>query len=141
MMRIVYRELAAVENDQDLYQAQLDIFLDPNDPEVIKQAKEDGIPESWMEAARNSPIRKLIVDWKVAFPLHPEFRTMPMVWYVPPLSPVQSQIDQGNLSTMADGVIPSIETLRLPMKYLANMFTAGDEKPIVAALKAYDCHA
>jgi nitrate reductase beta subunit len=128
-------ELASVENDQDLYQAQLDIFLDPNDPEVIKQAQKDGIPESWMEAARQSPIYKLIVDWKVAFPLHPEFRTMPMVWYVPPLSPVQSQIDQGNLSTMSDGAIPSIETLRLPMKYLANMFTAGDEKPIVAALK------
>ncbi|HIG64611.1 MAG TPA: nitrate reductase subunit beta [Methyloprofundus sp.] len=128
-------ELASVENDQDLYQAQLDLFLDPNDPEVIKQAKADGIPESWMDAARNSPIYKLIVDWKVAFPLHPEFRTLPMVWYVPPLSPVQSQIDQGNLSTMSDGAIPSIETLRLPMKYLANMFTAGDEKPIVAALK------
>ena len=128
-------ELASVENDQDLYQAQLDLFLDPNDPEVIKQAKEDGIPESWMDAARKSPIRKLIVDWKVAFPLHPEFRTLPMVWYVPPLSPVQSQIDQGNLSTMADGAIPSIENLRLPMKYLANMFTAGDEKPVVDALK------
>jgi len=128
-------ELASVENDQDLYQAQLDIFLDPNDPEVIKQAKEDGIPESWMEAARQSPIYKLIVDWKVAFPLHPEFRTLPMVWYVPPLSPVQSQIDQGNLSTMSDGAIPSIETMRLPMKYLANMFTAGDEEPIVLALK------
>lgn len=128
-------ELASVENDQDLYQAQLDLFLDPNDPEVIKQAKEDGIPESWMDAARQSPIRKLIIDWKVAFPLHPEYRTLPMVWYVPPLSPVQSQIDQGNLSTMADGAIPSIESLRLPMKYLANMFTAGDEKPIVAALK------
>jgi len=54
---------------------------------------------------------------------------------VPPLSPVQSQIDQGNLSTMADGAIPSIENLRLPMKYLANMFTAGDEKPVVDALK------
>ena len=88
-----------------------------------------------MEAARKSPIYKLAVDWKVAFPLHPEFRTMPMVWYVPPLSPVQSQIDQGNLETTPDGVIPKIETLRMPIKYLANMLTAGKEEPVVLALK------
>ncbi|NOQ37125.1 MAG: nitrate reductase subunit beta [Methylococcaceae bacterium] len=128
-------ELASIENDKDLYQAQLDIFLDPNDPEVIAQAKLDGIPESWLEAAQQSPIYKLAVDWKVAFPLHPEFRTMPMVWYVPPLSPVQSQIDQGNLATAPDGMIPQIETLRLPIQYLANMLTAGVEEPIVLALK------
>lgn len=128
-------ELASVENDQDVYQAQLDLFLDPNDPEVIKQAKEDGIPESWMEAARQSPIRKLIVDWKVAFPLHPEFRTLPMVWYVPPLSPVQSQIDQGNIETSPDGAIPKVENLRMPIKYLSNLLTAGKEEPIVLALK------
>ena len=128
-------ELASVEDTQDLYEAQLEIFLDPNDPEIIKQAQLDGIPESWMEAARKSPIYKMAVDWKVAFPLHPEFRTMPMVWYVPPLSPVQSQIDQGNLDTAPDGVIPNIETLRMPIKYLANMLTAGKEEPVILALK------
>ena len=31
---------ASVERDRDLYQAQLDIFLDPNDPQVIAQARE-----------------------------------------------------------------------------------------------------
>ncbi|MDQ7091075.1 MAG: nitrate reductase subunit beta [Methylococcales bacterium] len=128
-------ELASMDDTQDLYQAQLDIFLDPNDPEVIKQAKIDGIPESWMEAARNSPVYKMVVEWKVAFPLHPEFRTMPMVWYIPPLSPVQSQIDQGNLKTSPDGAIPKLEELRLPIKYLANMLTAGKEEPVVLALK------
>ena len=30
----------------------------------------------------------LINDYEVALPLHPEYRTMPMVWYIPPLSPV-----------------------------------------------------
>ena len=35
---------ASVEKDRDLYQAQLDIFLDPNDPAVIAQARADGIP-------------------------------------------------------------------------------------------------
>jgi nitrate reductase beta subunit len=53
------QEAASVERDRDLYQAQLDIFLDPNDPEVIEQARIDGIPDSWMEAARNSPVYKM----------------------------------------------------------------------------------
>jgi nitrate reductase beta subunit len=126
--------LASTPNVQDLYQAQLDIFLDPNDPVVIAQARIDGVPEDWIEAARKSPIYKMAVDWKIAFPMHPEFRTLPMVWYVPPLSPVQSAIDQGRLPTEADGCIPKAEALRMPVKYLANLLTAGKEAPIVAAL-------
>jgi nitrate reductase beta subunit len=31
----------------------------------------------------------MAMDWKLALPLHPEYRTLPMVWYVPPLSPIQ----------------------------------------------------
>jgi nitrate reductase beta subunit len=76
----------------------------------------------------------MAVDWKIAFPLHPEFRTLPMIWYVPPLSPVQSQIDQKKLPTEADGVIPKASAMRLPVKYLANLLTAGKEEYIVAAL-------
>ncbi len=127
-------EAASAEDEQDLYHSQLDIFLDPNDPEVIAAAKEADIPESWIEAAQRSPVYKMAVEWKVAFPLHPEFRTLPMVWYVPPLSPVQSQIDQGNLPTEADGVIPKVSALRLPVTYLANMFTAGNEEAITTGL-------
>jgi nitrate reductase beta subunit len=127
--------LASTPNEQDLYQAQLDIFLDPNDPEVIKQARIDGVPEDWISAAQKSPIYKMAVDWKIAFPMHPEFRTLPMVWYVPPLSPVQSHIDQGALSSDPGSVIPPVENLRMPLKYLANLLTAGKEAPIVSALK------
>ena len=71
----------------------------------------------------------MAVDWKIAFPLHPEFRTLPMIWYVPPLSPVQSQIDQKTLSSEPDGVIPTGRSVRLPVKYLANLFTAGKTSP------------
>jgi nitrate reductase beta subunit len=56
-------------------------------PEVIAQARRDGIPDNWIEGAQNSPVYKMAIDWKVAFPLHPEYRTLPMVWYIPPLSP------------------------------------------------------
>ncbi len=126
--------MASMSDVQDLYQAQLDIFLDPNDPEVIRQARLDGVPEDWIIAAQKSPIYKMAIDWKIAFPMHPEFRTLPMVWYVPPLSPVQSQIDQGNLPVGPDGAIPRGDTMRLPVKYLANLLTAGKEAPIRSAL-------
>src|SRR3954462_1420703 len=61
-------EAASVENEKDLYQAQRAIFLDPNDPKVIEQARIDGVPDAWMEAARNSPVYRMAIDWKVALP-------------------------------------------------------------------------
>jgi len=50
------------------------------------------------------------------------------------LSPVANAIDQGKLKTMPDGVIPMSGEMRLPVKYLANLMTAGKEAPIVLAL-------
>ncbi|MCA8927844.1 MAG: nitrate reductase subunit beta, partial [Alphaproteobacteria bacterium] len=126
-------EAASAERTTDLYEAQLSIFLDPNDPEVIRAARRDGIPEDWIGAAQNSPIWKLAMDWKVAFPLHPEYRTLPMVWYVPPLSPIQNAAEAGAISTN-DG-LPDVRNLRIPVRYLANMLTAGEEAPIVHALE------
>ena len=46
---------------------------------------------------RRSPVWKMAMEWKVAFPLHPEYRTLPMVWYVPPLSPIQSAAEAGKI--------------------------------------------
>lgn len=124
---------ASAPNEQDLYQAQLDIFLDPYDPEVQKEARRQGIPESWLEAAQRSPVYKMAVEWKVAFPLHPEYRTLPMVWYAPPLSPIQAAADAGELSK--NGELPDVGSLRIPLRYLANLLTAGDEKPVRQALE------
>jgi nitrate reductase beta subunit len=124
---------ASVEHDRDLYQAQLDIFLDPNDPKVIAQAKLDNIPDAWMDAARRSPVYKMAVDWKVALPLHPEYRTLPMVWYVPPLSPISAAANAGHLGNKSE--IPDVTQLRIPVNYLANLLTAGDTAPVVRALE------
>lgn len=124
---------ASVENEQDLYEAQLDIFLDPNDPAVIEAAKKEGIPDNWIYAAQQSPVYKMAVDWKVALPLHPEYRTLPMVWYVPPLSPIQSATEAGHVGK--NGNMPDLKSLRIPMRYLANMLTAGDEAPVIRALE------
>lgn len=126
-------EVAATPNDKDLYQAQLGIFLDPHDPEVIAQARRDGIPDNWLEAAKNSPVYKMAVDWKVALPLHPEYRTLPMVWYVPPLSPISAAANAGQVGI--NGEIPDVRQLRIPVQYLANLLTAGDVWPVERALE------
>ncbi|MEM5315678.1 nitrate reductase subunit beta [Paraburkholderia sp. JHI869] len=125
-------EAASVESTQDLYQSQLDVFLDPHDPAIQAEARRQGVPQSWLDAAVRSPVYRMAVEWKIAFPLHPEYRTLPMVWYVPPLSPIQSAADAGHIGM--DGVIPDVASLRIPMRYLANLLTAGDEKPVISAL-------
>lgn len=56
-----------------------------------------------------------------------------MVWYVPPLSPVISTVNGGEEGV--NGILPEVEQMRIPVKYLANMFTAGDEKPVSDALR------
>ncbi|HIH4783498.1 TPA: nitrate reductase subunit beta [Morganella morganii] len=126
-------EAASADNEKDLYERQLGIFLDPNDPEVISQAQKDGIPLSVIDAAQKSPVYKMAMEWKLALPLHPEYRTLPMVWYVPPLSPIQSVSDAGMLPH--SGVLPDVESLRIPVQYLANLLTAGDTAPVLRALK------
>ncbi|MDG9927215.1 MULTISPECIES: nitrate reductase subunit beta [unclassified Pseudomonas] len=126
-------EVASTPSEQDLYQKQLEIFLDPNDPKVIEQALADGVPMSVIESAQKSPVYKLAVDWQLALPLHPEYRTLPMVWYVPPLSPIQNAAAKGAVSM--DGVLPDVDSLRIPVRYLANLLTAGDEQPVKLALK------
>jgi len=126
-------EAANTPNDKDLYQAQLDMFLDPHDPEVQRMALEQGIPGDWIESAKVSPVYKMAMDWKIAFPLHPEYRTLPMVWYIPPLSPIQNAAEAGQIGH--DGDMPDVRSLRIPVRYLANMLTAGDEEPVVHALE------
>ena len=67
------------------------MIKDPFDPEVIAAAKASGIPDSKIDAAQKSPVYQFVNKWKLALPLHPEFRTLPMLFYVPPLGPVARQ--------------------------------------------------
>ena len=138
-------EAASTEDPKDLYEAQLSLILDPDDPEVIAAVREQGdIPEDWMDAARRSPVYALAKKYRVALPLHPEYRTMPMVWYIPPLSPIVDLLrDQGHDAEEAGTLFGAIESLRIPQEYLAELFTAGDTNIIngvlhkLAAMRAY----
>ena len=135
---------ASTPDERDLYEAQLDLMLDPDDPDVIAAARRDGIPDDWLEAARRSPVYALAKKYRVALPLHPEYRTMPMVWYVPPLSPIVDLLaEQGHDAEGAGTLFGAIEALRIPVEYLAELFTAGDTVVIdtvlrrLAAMRSY----
>ena len=126
-------EAASVAEERDLYEAQLGIFLDPDDPAVIAAARRDGVPDAWIDAARRSPVYAMAMRWRIALPLHPEYRTLPMVWYVPPLSPIQTAV-RSRMIGEVDG-LPDVGALRIPLQYLANLLTAGDVDPVRRALE------
>ncbi|MCV7315049.1 nitrate reductase subunit beta [Mycolicibacillus parakoreensis] len=129
-------EAASVEDDKHLYEAQCGVFLDPNDPQVIAGARAEGISEEWIDAAQRSPIYALINTYKVALPLHPEYRTMPMVWYVPPLSPVVDAVSRGGHDGEDLGnLFGALDALRIPVEYLAELFSAGDTAVIENVLR------
>ena len=91
----------------------------------MSQARKNDIPDAWITAAQKSPVYKLAKEWKVALPLHPEYRTMPMVWYVPPLSPIVDLLkEQGHDAENSNNLFGAIEALRIPVEYLAELFTA-----------------
>jgi nitrate reductase beta subunit len=77
----------------------------------------------------------LAVRYRLALPLHPEFRTLPMVWYVPPLSPVVNALETDGYEADPDDLFPAIETLRIPLEYLANLLAAGDVEVIRGVLR------
>ncbi|MEV4475180.1 nitrate reductase subunit beta [Nonomuraea salmonea] len=129
-------EAASVPDERDLFAAQKGVLLDPRDPGVIAAARAEGIPDDWLDAARDSPIHRLIFEYGVALPLHPEYRTMPMVWYIPPLSPVVDVLaGTGHDGEDAGNLFGAIDALRIPIGYLAELFTAGDPEPVRAVLR------
>lgn len=150
----VIKETASSEN-QDLVEEQLNMLLDPFDPNVIEAAKANGVADSTITAAQYSPVYKFVKQWGMALPLHPEFRTLPMLFYVPPLLPVMAKLTTVNndeqsqkmddrakhwpdnwlYDTSTEELWGTIEQARFPLKYMANLFSAGDENKIVQVMK------
>lgn len=148
-------EPAASSDEKNLIQNQLDILMDPFDPEVIRSAKKNGVADSTLKAAQYSPTYKFVKKWGLALPLHPEFRTLPMLFYVPPLLPVMATVkaihnDEQNkkldpiakawednwlYNTSTEELWGTVEQSRFPLKYMANLFSAGDEATVRERLK------
>ncbi len=95
-----------------------------------------------IDAARRSPVYKYVVDWKLALPLHPEFRTLPMLFYVPPLLPVMGRSGDGIYEHVTskgeqDGadLFAPVDRARVPIAYLASLFGGGNSDVVRGALR------
>ncbi|MCW5960707.1 MAG: nitrate reductase subunit beta [Pyrinomonadaceae bacterium] len=121
--------------DGQLVDAHRDIILDPKDPKVREAARKNGIDDRTLEAVERSPVYKYVMEWKLALPLHPEFRTLPMLFYVPPMLPVMAKATEGVYDTANDELFSPIEKARLPIEYMASLFSAGNVDHVTLSLK------
>jgi nitrate reductase / nitrite oxidoreductase, beta subunit len=128
-------EAAARVPDQELVTRQRELILDPRDPKIVVEAKASGVPEDVIAAAQKSPVYRYVKEWELALPFHPEFRTLPMLFYVPPLLPVLSSPQGGGVQRVQGDLFSSLESARLPIRYMANMLSAGQDGPVIAAYK------
>jgi nitrate reductase beta subunit len=98
---------------------------------VIAAGRRSGLSEQVLDAARRSPVYRFVKEWQIALPLHPEYRTVPMLFYVPPLLP--SMADEAG---RAQGdFFTSLERARLPLRYLASLFSAGNQEIVKDAYR------
>ena len=116
--------------EPDLVSAQRSIILNPNDPEVMAAARKNGISDDWIAAAQKSPIYRFVKEWELALPLHIEFRTLPMLFYIPPLLPVVASINNGNYDLAAGDFFGTIENSRIPIRYMSRLFAGGNDEII-----------
>ncbi|MBI2504069.1 MAG: nitrate reductase subunit beta [Candidatus Latescibacteria bacterium] len=132
-------EETAKVSDESLVEAQRAIIQDPFDSRVIAAAKANGISDAMLDSARKSPVYKFVKQWRLALPLHPDFRTLPMLFYVPPMLPVQAAVKDGNYEIPgAHGAAPmfsSLERARMPLRFLASLFAAGNEEVVAAVYR------
>ncbi|MCL4781741.1 MAG: nitrate reductase subunit beta [Bryobacterales bacterium] len=121
----------------ELIEAQREMILDPHDPEVIAAARANGVHDSVIESAQMSPVYKFVKVWKIALPPHIEYRTLPMLFYVPPMAPVMSERHNGPVRNIGenDNLFHEIDEARVPMKFLANLFGGGHEAKVRYALR------
>ena len=146
---------AAAVPDADLVNRQMDLILDPFDPAVIAAAKANGVADSTIDAAQRSPVYRFVKEWGLALPLHAEFRTLPMLFYVPPLLPVMASVTEVDTSAQAGKMhttakywpdtwrydtttadyFGTIDDARFPLRYMASLFSAGDTGAVAGRLK------
>jgi len=127
-------EEVASAPEEMLVRLQRDLILDPFSPEVIEGARDNGIHDRWIEAAQGSPVYRLVKEWELALPLHAEFRTLPTLFYVPPLLPIMGMLGEDGYHLEAEELFDAVEQARVPIRYLTSLFGAGDQKVVTRAL-------
>lgn len=129
--------------DGALVESYRNALLDPRDEQVLAGARANGISEAFIQAAQRSPVWRYVCEWKLALPLHPEYRTFPMLFYVPPLLPIMGRTNGGLYEHDGGAFHTTFEDARIPLRYLANLFAAGNTGEVetvmrkLAAVRAY----
>jgi nitrate reductase / nitrite oxidoreductase, beta subunit len=126
---------AAGADPERLVEAHRSLILDPCDPDVIAAARRSGLPDAIVSAAQQSPVYQFVKVWKLALPAHLEFRTLPMLFYVPPLSPILSVARNAGFENVAEGFFDHGDAARVPVRYLAALLAGGDESSVRYALR------
>jgi len=121
--------------DEELVEGHRSLILDPHDPAVIAAARANDIPDDVIEHAQRSPVYQFVKVWKIALPPHIEYRTLPMLFYVPPQAPVLAARNEGVVENAPDDLFHDIDNARVPMRFLANLFGAGHEAGVRYALR------
>ncbi|MFQ6099482.1 MAG: nitrate reductase subunit beta, partial [Armatimonadota bacterium] len=121
--------------DEALVQAQRDIILDPFRPDVIAAARANGIDEGTLKYVQGSPVYEFVKRWRIALPLHSEFRTLPMLFYVPPLQPVMATVQDGIYESFNEEMFGSVDQCRTPIRYLGRLLGGGNDAEVRYALR------
>ena len=122
--------------DDELVEGQRSMILDPYDPEVDRRgARRTASTTASIDSAQQSPVYQFVKEWKIALPPHIEYRTLPMLFYVPPMSPVMANRENDTIHHDTDNLFHDIDKARVPMKFLANLFGAGHEGVVRYALR------
>jgi len=116
-------------------------------PACVRQCPGRAMFVGWLEE-EGSAVNRLVKEWGVALPLHPEYGTRPNVYYVPPMSPHPLNEDKS---------INRNES-RIPPEYLESLFGSevhsaleklrserqtvkgGGSSELMKTLIAYDWH-
>jgi nitrate reductase beta subunit len=88
-----------------------------------------------IESAQKSPVYQFVKVWKIALPPHVEYRTLPSLFYVPPLSPVLSSRNEGVIRNETETLFHEVDNARAPLAYLARIFGAGHAAKVRYALR------
>ncbi len=121
--------------DDELIDAHRAMILNPHDPEVVRAAQSNGVHDEVIKSAQKSPVYKFVKEWGIALPPHIEYRTLPMLFYVPPMLPVMTAMDGNAKKNMTEGLFPDFDKARAPMEFLANLFSGGNTGKMRYALK------
>ncbi len=120
--------------DEELVQKQRELILDPFDPESHRSSEGERRPgrgDHGGPAIAGVPLRQRNGSWRCL--CIPEFRTLPMLFYVPPLLPVLSSAQESGAQRMEGDLFTSLENARLPVRYIAHMLAAGNDEPVIKA--------